>query len=90
MILYWNEVSETIFGTPINIDFYYITASKNIDGDYLYIGATPNTTFTHSYVGLFNEKMFYKVTAYVGTRQELDQYVDRYLKKPDNVILGNE
>jgi len=31
--------------------------------------------------------MFYRVESFVGTRQELDEYIERYGKKPEDKYL---
>jgi len=78
-LLNWAEVDTTIFGTPINPDYYLISGSYDPYQDFVYIGSTADTTYTHERVGLFNDKMFYRVRSFVGTRQELEIYLEARL-----------
>jgi len=77
ILLNWTEVDTTIFGTPINVDYYLIYHSINPYENFYYLGATQNTTFTHNLVVPFEDKMFYYLKSFVGTRQELEEYVRR-------------
>jgi PKD repeat protein len=72
----WDEVTESILDTPIHIDFYLIYASGDPSGDFMYIGYSPTNSYTHPGVPLFVDKMFYRVKAFFGTRQNLTEYVD--------------
>jgi PKD repeat protein len=85
--LSWTKVDSTIYGTPINIDYYLIYQSDNPNGTWTFTGATPDTTFTHYSVAGFIEKMFYRVQSFVGTRQELDSRIERYFRKPENEFI---
>lgn len=82
-LLSWAEVDTTIFGTPIDVDYYLISGSYDPYQDFVYIGSTADTTYTHERVGLFNDKMFYEVRSFVGTRQELEIYIEECLKREE-------
>jgi PKD repeat protein len=69
-ILTWNTVSQTVYGNPIqNLTGYIVYYAEDIyeaDTLFAYHGFTIDTTYTHQYVGTFSDRMFYKITAYVG------------------------
>lgn len=90
VILNWSVVDTTIFGTPIDVDYYIIYQSDESNGNWQFSGATSDTTYTHNYVAGFIDKMFYRVEAFVGTRQELEEYVERWLRNPEDNFLNNE
>ena len=83
VILNWAEVDTTIFGTPIDVDFYIISGSHYPYDDFMFLGATADTIFTQNYVTVIYDKMFYQIKSFVGTRLELDEYVERCLRKPE-------
>jgi len=88
VLLSWCEVDTTIFGTPIDVDFYLVYGSYNPYNDFMFVGATSDTTFIQNYVTLLYDQMFYRVESFVGTREELEDYVERYLRKPEeNYII---
>jgi PKD repeat protein len=87
ILLNWAEVDTTIFGTPIDVDYYLIYHSLNPYENFCYLGATPDTIFTHNLVVPFEDKMFYQIKSFIGTRQELEKYVERYLRKPEGKYL---
>ena len=88
VILNWAVVDTTIYGTPIDVDFYLIYHSSNpYNENFEFLGANQDTTYTHNYVAGFIDKMFYRVESFVGTRQELEEYVERYLRKPEGKYL---
>ncbi|MCK4696190.1 MAG: PKD domain-containing protein, partial [Candidatus Cloacimonetes bacterium] len=84
-IITWAEVDTTIFGDPIDVDYYIVLFSEWTlpDSAFFYLGFTPNTIFTHYGVAYFRDQMFYRIESFVGTRQELDEYVERDLRKPE-------
>ena len=77
-VITWSEVDTTIVGTPITIDYYIIRYSEDSleDSLFYYLWSTPDTTFTHERVILFSEQMFYLVESFVGTREELEMYIE--------------
>jgi len=75
VLLNWAEVDSTIFGSPINVDYYLIYHSLNPYEDFYYLGATQDTTFTHNLVIPFEDKMFYYIKSFVGTRRELEEFI---------------
>lgn len=83
-IITWAEVDTTIYGTPIEVDFYLIYGSYNPYEDFVFQGATSDTTFTQNYVAAFGNKMFYQIKSFVGTKQELDEYIEKYVLKQEN------
>ena len=89
VILNWAVVDTTIYGTPIEVDYYVIYQSDEPNGNWQFSGATSDTTYTHNYVAGFSDKMFYRVEAFVGTSDDLEEYIDRYLKKPKEKYLEN-
>lgn len=64
-VLTWDAVTETIYHTPIVPDFYFIyyNGSVNVDGQYYFHGLSTSTSYTHPYVGMAAENMFYRVVA---------------------------
>ncbi len=87
VILNWAEVDTTIFGSPIDVDYYIIENSNYPYNDFIPLGATPDTMYTHYFITPLSDKMFYQIKSFVGTRQELDEYVERYGKKPEDNYL---
>jgi PKD repeat protein len=66
-IISWDAVTQTIFGTPIEPDYYLIFYNGSSDpenGLYYYLWDTPGLQFTHHLVGLHAQQMFYHVIAY--------------------------
>ncbi|MDP2401310.1 MAG: hypothetical protein Q8M66_04965, partial [Actinomycetota bacterium] len=62
----WDAVTETIYGTPIQPDYYLVfyNGSDDPDGVFYYHGATAQLEYTHYLVGLHAPHMFYHVVAY--------------------------
>jgi PKD repeat protein len=66
-VISWDAVTQTIFGTPIEPDYYLIFYNGSSDpenGLYYYLWDTPGLQFTHHLVGLHAQHMFYHVIAY--------------------------
>ena len=64
-IVSWDTVTETIYGTPINVDGY-IVLTGNTAGDidnYNFHAYTMEPVYNHAYVAQFSEKQFYKIVA---------------------------
>ena len=59
--LSWNEVTETILGTPLTVQYYKIEASSSASGPFGWIGISGNTTFLHNGVAQYSSKYFYRV-----------------------------
>jgi len=89
IMLTWTEVDTTIYGTPIDVDYYLVYYSEFPSEDSLFFfhGATIHPMYFHYYAALFADAMFYKVESFVGTRQELDEYIEKYGKKPEDNYL---
>lgn len=66
MLISWDAVSETIFGSPFTPDYYLVlyNGSSHPEGEYYFHGATPNLSYTHYLVGLHAQNMFYRVRAF--------------------------
>ncbi|MBL7190846.1 hypothetical protein ISS30_04045 [bacterium] len=75
VVLNWAPVDTSIYGNPIEVDFYLIFYSElpyNPDSLYFFHGYTADTTYTHFGVAQFSEHMFYNVIAYIGEIGILD------------------
>jgi len=77
-IISWSEVDTTMAGSPITVDYYVIRYSEDTSDDSLfyYLWSTVDTTFTHERVGMFSEQMLYLVESFIGTREELETYIE--------------
>lgn len=66
MIITWDAVTETIFDSPIDPDYYLVfyNGSSDIDGQYYYLGRSWTLSYTHDGVALHAQHMFYRVRAY--------------------------
>lgn len=64
-VLTWEAVTETIYNTPIVPDYYFVyyNGSADVNGQYYFHGLSTSTNYTHAYVGLAAEYMFYRVVA---------------------------
>lgn len=80
----WTAVDTTIYGAPIDVDFYILYGSENPYSGYIILNTTQGTSYTQHYITLFNDKMFYYVEAFVGTRQELDNYIEKLELNTEN------
>ncbi len=89
-LITWNPVDSTIYGNPIIVDFYIVMFSEiaNQDSLFFYLNYTPNTYYYHNGVALFREHMFYRVSSFIGTSDELEEYVERYLRKSKEIYLN--
>jgi len=89
IMLSWTEVDTTIFGDPIDVDYYLVYYSEYPSEDSLFFfhGATIHPMYFHYYAALFADAMFYKVESFVGTRQELDEYI---ADKPKELFYINK
>ncbi len=66
-VLSWEAVTQTIYGTPVNPDFYLVFHNGSSDpynGAYYYLGRSNTLSITHEGVGLYARHMFYRVVAY--------------------------
>lgn len=63
-LITWDAVTETIFGTPITPDYYFIFNSNDPFSEFTYQGATDGLQYIHPMVGAFQQRMFYRVNAY--------------------------
>lgn len=76
-LLQWAEVDTTIYGTPIDVDYYLVFGSYDPYEDFVFIGSTADTTYTHERVCLFNEQFFYQVSSFIGTREEVEAFLEK-------------
>jgi hypothetical protein len=103
MVITWDEVTETIFDSPIEPDAYLVfyNGSENPDSEYYFHGDTTETEYVHRNVGKYARHMFYKVYAYKyygATRASLASFglkrdmsvseVKEILRKADYGLLG--
>jgi hypothetical protein len=85
--LSWDEVTQNTHDQEIVPDYYIIYISSDPFGSYTMMTLTPNLNYTHSYVGLGAERMFYRVTAVKFYRDDLSpSELDAYLRR--NVTPG--
>jgi len=76
-IISWTEVDTTIFGAEIEIDFYIIYGSYDPYADFVFLNTTSDTLFIQNNITLLQDKMFYYVESFLGSRQELDRYIKK-------------
>ncbi|MFA7599021.1 MAG: PKD domain-containing protein, partial [Candidatus Cloacimonas sp.] len=103
MVISWDEVTETIFDTPIEPDAYLVfyNGSENPDSEYYFHGDTTETEYVHRNVGKYARHMFYKVYAYkyygearaslasFGLKRDMSvSEVKEILRKADYGLLG--
>ena len=88
-VITWSPVDTTIYGTPITVDYYLVFCCGTPDSVFYFHGATQDTTYTHYYVAKFCDQMFYRIESFVGYKQELDEYIAKYLlKREDYYRIG--
>jgi len=78
-LISWQPVTETIYGTPVNPDFYIVLHSERPycdEGDYVYLTYTPDLVATHYGVARFRNQMFYKVVAVKFYRDDVLSALD--------------
>lgn len=86
-VIIWDAVTQTIFDTPISPDYYFIYNANKPEGEFVLNGLTPNLSYTHPYIALGAQRMFYKVSAVKFYRDDLSPAeLDSYLKK--NITPG--
>ncbi|MCD4819584.1 MAG: right-handed parallel beta-helix repeat-containing protein, partial [Candidatus Cloacimonetes bacterium] len=83
-VLSWDEVTTTIYGNPMAVDFYLVYHSNSPSGNFMFLYSTSETTYTHTRSGMFNEKVYYKISAFIGSRQALERHIENVLKKQNN------
>lgn len=82
--LSWDPVTQNTHNQPLIPDYYfvYFNGSEDIDDDYYFLGLSPTTEYTHLYVGLGSQYMFYRVRAIKLYRgEQTPAAVDAYLKQ---------
>ncbi|MDD4224320.1 MAG: FG-GAP-like repeat-containing protein [Candidatus Cloacimonetes bacterium] len=91
VVLNWEEVTQTIFGDPVNPDYYFVYATYNPYGPYLYIGASPTLSFTHQLASLGTNRMFYRIAAVKFYRDDLaPKELDALMRSIVLVGMGEE
>jgi len=63
VLISWEPVSQTIAGTTVAPDFYFIYASPDPYGAFNLFGISPAASYTHSFVLSGAPRLFYRVTA---------------------------
>lgn len=76
VVVTWSAVSETIFNTPIEPDYYIIFLSTDPYGEFTFLAATEGLQFTQSLVANFQPRMFYRVVAYKYYGREVFDIAD--------------
>jgi parallel beta-helix repeat protein len=72
-ILNWDRVTQTVYGTPVSIDYYLVYYEGEYNEEFNFLAVAMDTTYSHEYVAQFASSMFYFVEAYVGGLEGLDQ-----------------
>lgn len=70
-VISWDAVTQTIFDTPISPEYYFVYGANNPTGEFVLNGLTQNLSYTHPYITLGAQRMFYKVTAVKLYRNDL-------------------
>ena len=65
-VLTWEEVTTSIYGTPLTVDCYLIFFVEDYGLPFNFLDITFDTTYTHEYVVQFAPSMFYFAEAYIG------------------------
>ena len=98
VLLSWQAVNHDVLGHPITPDGYVILYNEipNDDEHFWYLGFTESTNYTHHYVNIYRDSMFYKVLAVNYYRNEmlnrlkdLNESKVKYQWKQVKVILSD-
>jgi hypothetical protein len=84
VVLNWDEVDTSIYGNFVFVNYYLVYHCGSPDSVYYFQGLTTTTNYTHQYVAHFSDKMFYKVTSYIG---EL-RFLQSVIKENPNFKFG--
>lgn len=87
-IISWEAVTETIYGSPITPDGYIVLYNETPYEDanyYYFLNFVPTTSYTHPYVALFREAMFYRVVA-VNFYRESEREAVAGLRSGERII----
>lgn len=79
--LNWQPVTQTVAGTPVAADYYFVFSSPDPYGQFSLLGLSQTTAYTHSYVALGAPRMFYRVTAVKIYRDGLPGGLEGYLRR---------
>jgi len=88
-VISWQEVTETIYHTPLTPDGYIVLYNETPYEDdqyYYFLGRSYTTTYTHHDVAEFRTQMFYKVLAYKNYRGDVDNVIQAALANPEAKI----
>ncbi len=90
-IITWDPVTQTIYGTPITPDGYIVLYNESPyehDEHFFYFlwNVTNGTSFTHPYVALFRDQMYYKVVAYKDYESRLSDILAAAQVDPDTKL----
>ncbi len=90
-VLTWEEVTMSVAGFPVEVDYYLVYYSEIPDQDetFFFLGYTPDLTYTHQGVATFSDQMFYKIEAYSGSVREMTRYIDRRRSDRGNQSKSN-
>ena len=74
-VLTWDEVTTSIYGSPITVYYYLIFFVESLDHPFNFLAYTTDTTYIHQGVVQFSPSMFYFVEAYIGEIGVLDSLI---------------
>ena len=74
VVLTWNPVTVSIYGSPITVDYYLIFFETDPYSEFEFLAGVADTTYTHELVVQFSEQMFYEVIAFIGEIGELEAF----------------
>ena len=78
MIISWDQVTTSVNGNPIAVDYYIVYFSEtNFPDSFYYLGYTAETELTHEGVCRISDQMFYRVEAFVGDFRSVSRYIQR-------------
>jgi len=80
--LAWEPVTHTIEGDPISVPYYVVFRASNPQDVFYYCGFTsaPTNSFTDQGAAL-EAREFYMVIGFIGTREELRNYIESNTKR---------
>lgn len=73
----WQPVTQTIFGTPFDPDYYIVfyNGTSDVNGTYYYLGRTYSEDYVHDGVALHASNMYYHVRAFRRERSRTDDAI---------------
>ena len=88
-VINWDAVNTTIYSDPIQPDGYIVLNYQDPYSEFTFLSFTPTTTYTHSYVGQYIDKMFYKIITVVDMSREGIEYL-KSLNNSHNKVKWTE